>query len=870
MKMIDELKPMRLYSSNQKVYAPIDEKDKRHGAAILLLSPNINESIKMMRLPYIHNPNLFISYYIDRNVMDYISPEDDIDELDEVKEFEESAYINSAAIDNKLNNVKFILPEDITYADRNYFYDVFKGKTLDMLTSLSLKKVPKSIKVIVHYSVEDLRKSAPENIKNIYGSKLYGYSYANELHILSKMIYDQETMWGDYKLYLITELYNLIIFNSYNTNYKISKGVSIFLSGMYSWIKSHNTKNCSFIKDELFISNVVQALASNFDFKYIRDLILNGCDDELIKQTLSAKTLGNLRRIVFESGLTTEERNKLPDDEFGIPSKRAYPLNDEDHVIQAIRMFNHCDSKDEKELAQAIIKKIEKFNIKDVSISNKNRFSKYYSPTTESAVNIVKEKPDGYIGNYDDVERICSDLDEDELRRITFSDKYEDSEFIIKRIIDYVDEEPAGFLDVHYFPTRPELAQIVIAVSRKYRGMGIAKNLVSELLDSDLESEYHFKMYYWTAHQDNFASQNLAMSSGFKDINKLDSYGRKIFIKRVSEPENYEKEVKIHSENSIINENGSIFLLESEQGSQKIKRYLYRERLRTNKDMIEKYKQMKVLNPAIKKTYLSLEMYKQFNIFVDLYYYHELFLKNNTFKLDKAIKLYLEFLNNLIKTDLPGYHKKTIFIPVDKDSWNIAPGSDVGDYKVNLNPISLISRLVRIDPDTLRSVFGNKTILFVGKRGYFKVDFSNFELKDLNRFNINIKKLMSDTEPVVDDFEKDEKENVDSKKAIAAQAIDKIEQEKNISINNISKIDTIEKDDNDSASTSEDKEEEIILPNHLKITSTPISIKKHKYADKDVAIINIDSSDLGDISVLKKSPVYKSKLIDIYCAPNKE
>lgn len=853
MKMIDELKPLYLYSANQKVYAPVDENDKRHGAAILLLSSSMDESSNLMKLSYIHNPNLFVSYYVDKGVVGYINSSD-VEELDEVKEKEisEGAFLN--VIDSIVNvkNIKFTIDDSATYVDRSYLYDIFKNKTAySLINALELHKLPKSANVHVHHTLSDLMDSAPKAIENIYHTNNYGYTYGTDIHVLSKVAYDQDTMWGDYYLYLKTELYNFLIINSNpSISYVVSKGLALCYSGQYSWLKD-NPNNCSVSKNEMFIAGIADKVVKERQPKILIDLIRTN-DLGGLKKFASDRALGNIKRMIFEADLSTEKRNNLPDEEFGIPSRRAYPLNDEEHVRQAIKMFNYCDSSEEKELAEAIIKKMKKFKINDISVSDKNRFSKYYnSPKNESA---PVEVNDEYIGRFEDVQKVCSSLDDTELKRITFTDTYTDSKFVIKRIIKYIDDEPAGFLDVHFFPSRPEIAQIVIATNSNYRGQGVAREMIEELLSSKLDEEYGFDMYYWTAHQDNFASQNLALSSGFTDTEKIDSYGRKIFIKRVKEVEDFVKEAKVHHEStSIINENGSIFLLEAETGSQRIRQYLYRERLRTSKDVLEIYNRIKVLNPNIQKTYLELGMYKNFNLFVDLYYYHRLFLQNNTFRLDKGLNMYLEFLNNLMNVNLPGYKKKTIFIPVDYSSWKIAPGSDVRDYKANINPISLINRLVRINPEALRRVFGNKNILFVGRRGYFKVDFSRFELKNLNRFNINIEKLMSSSTPIVDDFEKDEETN--TKKALAAQAIDKIEQEKNITVNNISRINDTNKPVNNA-------------PVHLRISTTSMNLEKHKYANKDIAIINIDAAGIGNLENLKKSPVYKDRLADIYCAPN--
>lgn len=82
-------------------------------------------------------------------------------------------------------------------------------------------------------------------------------------------------------------------------------------------------------------------------------------------------------------------RSELPDNMFGLPNKRKYPLETKKHVLSAIRFFNYVDNKDdEKELASNIIDKIKEYNMEDeVHPSERNRFFKYYSGImTESKI----------------------------------------------------------------------------------------------------------------------------------------------------------------------------------------------------------------------------------------------------------------------------------------------------------------------------------------------------------------------------------------------------------------------------------------------------------------------------------------------------
>ena len=82
--------------------------------------------------------------------------------------------------------------------------------------------------------------------------------------------------------------------------------------------------------------------------------------------------------IIFnEDKLSSKDRNSFDNSEFGIPSKRKFPLNDKSHVLAAIRMFNHVDPEDEKELANNIIKKMKYYNIPFDTVGENNKLYKY-------------------------------------------------------------------------------------------------------------------------------------------------------------------------------------------------------------------------------------------------------------------------------------------------------------------------------------------------------------------------------------------------------------------------------------------------------------------------------------------------------------
>lgn len=88
---------------------------------------------------------------------------------------------------------------------------------------------------------------------------------------------------------------------------------------------------------------------------------------------------------VFEAKLTADQRKALPDDAFGLPKERKYPLVVKDehgeyewnHLKDAIAYFHTCkDESKKKELAQNIAKVIRKYHV-DIKITPGNKIRNY-------------------------------------------------------------------------------------------------------------------------------------------------------------------------------------------------------------------------------------------------------------------------------------------------------------------------------------------------------------------------------------------------------------------------------------------------------------------------------------------------------------
>lgn len=88
-----------------------------------------------------------------------------------------------------------------------------------------------------------------------------------------------------------------------------------------------------------------------------------------------------------EAKLASKERKALSDDEFGLPEKRKFPLNDKKHVLLAIKFFNRCDKKDQEELAKNIFKAMKKYDIPMDAIGKNNKLRNYMKESIkESAI----------------------------------------------------------------------------------------------------------------------------------------------------------------------------------------------------------------------------------------------------------------------------------------------------------------------------------------------------------------------------------------------------------------------------------------------------------------------------------------------------
>ena len=239
-----------------------------------------------------------------------------------------------------------------------------------------------------------------------------------------------------------------------------------------------------------------------------------------------------------------------------------------------------------------------------------------------------------------------------------------------------------------------------------------------------------------------------------------------------------------------------LFLNESNSNAQ-LRKILYYDRLRTRKQVLDIYKEVKNVCPFISFTFPELSKYGQKNLFVDLYYYNEAYFRNSTYTLRRGFNIYFDLLYKLIndpRITSAGYTNKTIFIPV-KD-WNRNNKNRMWLFREDINPISIIYQLMFADPGACKRTFGNSDIFFFDNNRYFKLNFSEF--KDNNdikkasmKFKLFISRFISNMN--VDPEDEDQESNTsETPEVIRTHIYDKIETAKGVDLTGKEKANTID------------------------------------------------------------------------------
>lgn len=281
---------------------------------------------------------------------------------------------------------------------------------------------------------------------------------------------------------------------------------------------------------------------------------------------------------------------------------------------------------------------------------------------------------------------------------------------------------------------------------------------------------------------------------------------------------------------SVLNTGDQVlFFNEDTINDPQIRKMIYNDRIKTRKDVIKLYDNIRDSVPFIKYTFPDMEKYMNRNVFVDYYYYNELFFKNNTWVLKKGMNLYRDFMTRLIESPSlkSGYTKKTIFIPVA--DWDRTHNDKSWDFRTNLSPMSIIYYFLFNDMgNMLNSIFKDYDVLFVGNNNYFKINFSELDQKKLKTYANKFKRFVNiickngefDTEDI------DTTLDNGTPDAIKASIVDKIEQSKGVDIT-------------PQVAKAEEKKKELSKYKNIPVASSEFNTSQDK-ANKDTIIKNTE------------------------------
>lgn len=420
------------------------------------------------------------------------------------------------------------------------------------------------------------------------------------------------------------------------------------------------------------------------------------------------------------------KRSELPDEFFGIPSLRKYPLDTEKHVRSAIKFFNYVDPEHEEELANNIIKAIKKYNINDIKYSERNRFFQYYKDFVKESSYDSIPKYHNLYGQMDLIYYMWKNgtITEKEAREKIFDIR-------ARNLANKDGETPADIPSpFEYFSMKGQLTNHInesvqyIIENKNDKGEDVPKTCpkCGSKIGVFLRGE---PVYLCT----NKECEKFFGVVSFKE--SIETMETDDFISCISESLNLGDKL--------------MFINEAANNNAQLKRILYNARLRYRKDVLLLLDTVKNDNSFIKYGFPEITKYQRKNIFVDLYFYNAIFFQNNTWTLKKGFNLYLDFMERLINhpnLKSNGYNQKTIFIPI-KD-WDLRHNGTVWNYKMSLNPISCIYQLMFTNAATqLKNTFGKLNIIFVGENEYFKINFSEINSKDIKKLSVKLRSFVT-------------------------------------------------------------------------------------------------------------------------------
>ena len=258
---------------------------------------------------------------------------------------------------------------------------------------------------------------------------------------------------------------------------------------------------------------------------------------------------------IQEATLSTKERNKLDDSEFGIPELRKYPLTDKKHVRSAVSYFHKAPAKYKPQLAKRILRAAHKYGMDTENWDTINEYAKKKSHVQESFIPLKREgmdwdhTSDSYTfdnpnihmrpATEDDIENmyqwemesIDKSLQNDEKVQSLIRQDCHDSLKDTQIITDH--DEPIGMLTTCMIDNGEWRYIGEIYLIPEYRGQGIGSNILKQEIAKYNKIRLQVSM-------DNKGALNLYTSLGFKIV-KENPEGRMYIMEYERYPDNVQE-----------------------------------------------------------------------------------------------------------------------------------------------------------------------------------------------------------------------------------------------------------------------------------------------------------------------------------------
>ena len=734
---LTDLKELTLYK--KQFHLPIDYKNKIKGSSIMLLTPNFNSSKLAMTAPYLVNHRYFESYYVEKEIMRFIKNESLINMEDK------GEYIFEKALDSKSRNnlpsEEFGLPEKRKFPIHDK------------------EHVLSAIRFFNHVDPEDEEELAG-NIIN----KIKEFGMADEVHVGKNNRFKK--YWDEVSS--INEDGNVIV-KTDTISYISDREEKDYVKF------TGYTNDISDLKKKIIRKDDI-CRAFNRIKKPIppKEVIVSVCDDPTMPVTFTANS-------------------------FSIYTKKAYSTFDiklryEDYIKYIIQMFaiyklapNKYVDRITDSMAEPATtyfsgifdKKLKKNDFATLAVFTVEKTFQYIEKT-EGTIKLVK------VIESNDVKYIAKAFS-DIYGEYAKTDLFKLNEHSSLRLMK---EEAELNTEIPIPESIKKLQNLGSTLKRKIRNASVYKmnKLTRDLergnngIENRVETSVE-KLKNMGTEEDSSSSEDVSLES--VSVNLL----------------NNTKGIDYLTEGNLV------YLFEEDSDNQDskydnlLKKSIYKDRFKNNKQVLKLYSEVKSELPFIKYTYTDINRYKGRNLFIDLSYYNESFFRNIGYNDGissgkvRMFKAYSELLARLIKEyNIPEYTVKTIFIPVL--DWSHNPSTRMWMYKEDINPISVIYDMMIKNPSYLKQLFGNREVVFLGAKNYFRVNFytTNFSNKvNATKFLNLIKRIVKLGYESPADPDPENEDSDTSSKGIALDIINKVEQSQNVTITNVSRINSLNK-----------------------------------------------------------------------------